>query len=182
MIYILLADGFEELEAIAPIDILKRSKINVKTVSVNGISAIGSLGTEIKCDTTIDKIEKNEIAGIILPGGMPGTKNLSESLEIRDIINYCTKRKILIAAICAAPSILGEMGILENKEACCYPGFEQSLKGAKISSNSVCVCDNIITAKGPGAAVNFAFKILEYVKGKAAVKIVRNSMQFEEYQ
>ncbi len=178
MIYVFLADGFEELEMIAPLDILKRSKIKIKTVGIEQEIVTGSLGISIKTDTTIQKIDKNDIEGIILPGGMPGTTNLAKNESVRDIINYCTEKNILIAAICAAPSILGEMGILRGKEACCYPGFENSLIGAKISSNSICVSGNIITAKGPGVATEFGFKILEYIKEKRVVKIVKNSMQF----
>lgn len=178
MICVFLADGFEEFEAIAPLDILKRSKIKIKTVGVEKEIVTGSLGISIKADTTIQKIDKEEIEGIILPGGMPGTTNLSKNKNVRDIINYCMGKNILIAAICAAPSILGEMGILSGKEACCYPGFEKNLINAKISTNLVCVSENIITAKGPGAATEFGFKILEYIKGKRTVKIVKNSMQF----
>ncbi len=178
MMYVFLANGFEELEAIAPVDILKRSRIPLKTVGVGGKVISGSLGTEITADITIEEVKKEDIEGIILPGGMPGTDNLYANEKIRDIVNYCAERNILIAAICAAPSILGKMGILENKFACCYPGFEESLKGAKISDSLVCSDKNIITAKGPGAATEFGFKILEYLKNDKAAEVVKKSMQF----
>lgn len=178
MIYVFLANGFEELEAIAPVDILKRSRIPLKTVGVGGKVISGSLGIEITADITIEEVKKEDIEGIILPGGMPGTDNLYANEKIHDIVNYCAERNILIAAICAAPSILGKMGILENKFACCYPGFEESLKGAKISDSLVCSDKNIITAKGPGAATEFGFKILEYLKNDKAAEVVKKSMQF----
>lgn len=178
MIYVFLANGFEELEAIAPVDILKRSRIPLKIVGVGGKIISGSLGIEITADITIEEVKKEDIEGIILPGGMPGTDNLYANEKIRDIVNYCAEKNILIAAICAAPSILGKMGILENKFVCCYPGFEESLKSAKISTDLVCSDKNIITAKGPGAATEFGFKILKYLKNDKAVEVVKKSMQF----
>ncbi len=178
MIYMFLADGFEEIEAITPLDILKRGKIPIKTVGLEKNTVKGSLGISIETDITIEELKETEIDGIVLPGGMPGTLNLSKNKKVTDTIKYCYEKNLLIAAICAAPSILGEMGILNGKSACCYPGFEEKLTGAEVSSLSVCSDGNIITAKGPGVAAEFGFKILEYIKGKRAVKVVSSSMQF----
>lgn len=178
MIYMFLADGFEEIEAITPLDILKRGKIPIKTVGLGKNTVKSSLGISIETDITIEELKETEIDGIVLPGGMPGTLNLSRNKKVTDTIKYCYEKNLLIAAICAAPSILGEMGILKGKTACCYPGFEEKLIGAEVSSLPVCIDDNIITAKGPGVAAEFGFKILEYTKGKRAVKVISSSMQF----
>ncbi|MBQ2671505.1 MAG: DJ-1/PfpI family protein [Clostridia bacterium] len=177
MIYIFLADGFEEVEAITPRDILKRANINVQTVGLNKNSEVSSTsGLKITPDVQIENINFNNIEGIILPGGMPGTKNLEQNEKVLEIIKYCNKNKLLIGAICAAPSILGKMGILKNKTACCYPGFEKYLIGAKISENSVSTDKNIITSKGPGTALEFGFAILEYLKGKETAESIKNNM------
>lgn len=178
MIYMFLADGFEEIEAITPLDILKRGKIPIKTVGLENKTVKGSLGIIVEADITIENLKEEEVDGIILPGGMPGTLNLGKNKKVTDVIKYCYENNLLIAAICAAPSILGEMGILNGKSACCYPGFEEKLIGSEISNLSVCADDNLITAKGPGVAAEFGFKILEYIKGKRAVKVVSSSMQF----
>ena len=125
----------------------------------------------------INVLEKNNLDGIILPGGMPGTANLNNSELVLKAIRYCEENKKLIAAICAAPMILGKMGLLENKTAVCFPGFEKDLLGATISENSVCAQDNIITAKGPGVALEFGIKITEFILGKDKANIVKSNMQ-----
>lgn len=177
MIYIFLADGFEEVEAITPRDILKRARISVQTVGLNQSSAVSSAsGLKIIPDVQIENINFNNIEGIILPGGMPGTKNLEQNEKVLEIIKYCNKNKLLIGAICAAPSILGKMGILKNKAACCYPGFEKYLTGAKILESNVSTYENIITSKGPGTAFDFGLAMLKYLKGKETAENIKNSM------
>lgn len=178
MIYVFIAEGFEELEAISIIDILRRAKLEVKTVSITKERAItGTHKVTIYTDIDIDDVDLKNIQGIVLPGGMPGTKNLSNSEKLHEIVNYCANKKLLIGAICAAPSVLGKWGILKNKEVCCYPGFENDLKDATISNKYICISDNIVTGKGPGVANDFTFSIVSYLCGYTHMNDVRASMQ-----
>ena len=177
MICVFLAEGFEEIETATPIDVLRRANLNVKTIGIGGKMIEGTHGIKLETDLEIQDLNINDIDGIILPGGMPGTTNLAKSEKLKDIILKCNEKKQMIAAICAAPSILGEMGILKGKKACCYPGFEDKLLGANISFEEVCVSENIITSKGPGTALNFSLKIIEYICGKESKEKIRKSMQ-----
>lgn len=175
MIYCFLANGFEELEAIAPVDLLRRvADVQVQLVSVSDSEyETSSHGFTLKCDEKIKNIKLDEsLEAIILPGGMPGTLGLEKSTKVQEAIDYCTKHDILICAICAAPSILGHKNLLAGKEAICFPDFESELLGAKISDKSVVKDGNIITAKGAGVAVKFGLEIIKALKGeKSATKI-----------
>lgn len=177
MIYIFLAEGCEEVEALSPLDVLKRAKLDVMTACVTGDIITSSHGVKIVADTTIDKISKEDIDAIILPGGMPGTLNLYQSERVKELVAYCMESNKPLCAICAAPLILGRMGYLNGKNAICYPGFEDELKGAKICEDSICKDGNIITAKGVGVALEFGLKIVEELKGKAeALRIKQEIM------
>ena len=180
MIYVFLADGFEDMEAMVPYDILKRAKFEVKTVGVTGKSVRSGAGILMETDVAIEEIQTKDLKAIVLPGGMPGTTNLNNCKKVHDIINFCTQNNILIGAICAAPMILGKMGLLKNKRVCAFPGTEEHLEGAVISQDYVCKDGNIITARGPGAAAEFSFALVEYLLGKMAVNIIKKSMQFPE--
>jgi len=165
MIYVLLADGFEEIEAIAPIDVMRRGGLNVVTAGVGKKEVTGSHSITITADTLVDEINMEDVEGIILPGGMPGTLNLQKNEKVIELVRYCFENEILLAAICAAPMILGELGILDGKEAVCFPGFEEHLKGAEYCDCSVVVFDNVITAKGAGAALELGSAIVDYFSG-----------------
>lgn len=175
MIYMFLAPGFEEIEAITTIDILRRASIDIKTIGIDGEYVTGAHGITIKSDTTDFSTEN--IDAIILPGGMPGTLNLKKSDLVDHAINFCIQNRLYIFAICAAPSILGSKGLLKDKQAVCFPGFEDQLLGANISSSSVCCDDKIITAKGPGAVFDFAFKIIDIFKSEQCSIDIKRSMQ-----
>lgn len=177
MIYVFLANGFEDMEAIVSIDVLKRTGFEVKTVGIGGEKVVSSGNIIMFADTTVNKISTEDIDAIVLPGGMPGTKNLNSCKEVCDVIKYCFDNNILIGAICAAPMILGGMGLLKNKEACCFPGFESYLKGAYLSNDIVCRSGNIITAKGPGVALDFAFSLVEALCGEEISKNLMSEMQ-----
>lgn len=179
VVYLFLANGFEETEGIAPFSILKRARIEIKTVGVGSDIIKGSNGLTIKTDITDENISFENLKGIVLPGGMPGTTNLENSQNVIKCIDYCAENKLMIGAICAAPSILGKKGLLSGKEACCYPGFERYLEGAKILDKSVTICDNIITANGPGSAMKFAFELVGYLRSQNAVKVLKYSMKYE---
>ena len=176
MIYFFLAEGFEEIEALCPIDLLRRAGLEVKTVGVGSKEICGSHGITVRAD--IKDSEFNDIAPelIFLPGGMPGTLNLKASDTVMRAIADADKNGVCIAAICAAPMILGELGILKGKEAICYPGFEDKLIGAKISKKRVVRDGNILTAAGMGAALDFGLAIVELFKGKDEADSLRRTV------
>lgn len=163
MIYVFLAEGFEETEAVTPIDMLRRAGKEVVTVSVSGKTVTGSHGIPVVCDITVNEAVKDGLEMIILPGGMPGTKNLEASAEVRSFIEYCRDNGLFIGAICAAPSVIGKMGLLEGKKSVCYPSFEEFLKGAEIPDVPAVRDGNIITARGAGAALEFSYELISVV-------------------
>lgn len=178
MFYVFLADGFEETEAIAPIDILRRAGIHVCTVGVGGDVIRGSHNIYVTADINIDRFEINEgIEGVILPGGMPGTKNLLAEERVLNAVRYCAENGLYTCAICAAPMILGKLGILSGKKATCFPGFEGDLEGAKVTGKHVTTDGKAITAKGAGCATEFGFAIVAAVKGEKAADNVAAAMQ-----
>ena len=174
---IFLAPGFEEIEAISVIDILRRADVEIKTVGVSDEYITGAHGITVKCDVREKdfKISDN-IKAIILPGGMPGTLNLQQNKLVNNCIDFALEKKIYIAAICAAPMILGQLGILKSRKAVCYPGFEDMLFGVNVSDQKICVDGKFITAKGPGVATEFALKIVEILKGEIKSDIIRKDL------
>jgi len=162
MIYVFLADGFEEIEALTVVDLLRRCDLDVKMVGIGREAIRGSHGILVQSDMA-DKtcvIDEN-VDMIVLPGGMPGTLNLEKAATVQMAIDYCVKNDKYVAAICAAPSILGHKGILEGQKAVCYPGFEPQLSGADVSEEKVCVSGKFITSRGAGTAIDFALKLIE---------------------
>ncbi len=166
MIITLLADGFEEIEALTPVDMLRRAGLEVKTVTVSGANPVGAHGIEVKCDATVEDIDLNAVDLVILPGGMPGTTNLDASPYTDKVISAMLEKGGGIAAICAAPMILGKRGLLNGRYATCYPGFEGYLEGASVTDAAVVVDSNIITARGMGVATEFAEQIITLLSGK----------------
>ncbi len=178
MIYIYLASGFEETEMIAPLDIMRRAGLDVKTVSVTHDKTVyGSHGIGITADLTVfDKEYNDELDAVMLPGGMPGTTNLEQSEHVRAAIEKAYKNEKFICAICAAPSVLGKMGLLRGVTAVCYPGFEKYLEGA-IPSEQKCVRDGrMITAVGMGAAIEFGLEIASALCGKDVSERIKNGI------
>lgn len=168
MIYVYLANGFEETEAIAPIDMLRRAEKKVVTVGVGDNIIVSSHGVPVVADTIVQEAPlTDELEMIVLPGGMPGTLNLEKSDYVQAAIDFCMEKNLPIGAICAAPSILGHKGILNGKTAVCYEGFETQLEGANIGSGAVAVDGNIITARGAGVAVQFGLALVEKAVSKA---------------
>ncbi len=177
MVYLFLADGFEIIEALAPVDMLKRAKIEVKTVGVTGEYVASSCGVVVKSDISLSNVEIENANAIILPGGMPGTVNLENNQTVQSCIDYCADRNILICAICAAPSILGHKSLLNGKEATAYPGFENELNGAKLSEKLVVRDGNFITARGAGVATEFGLKIVSALKDEETALSVKRTIQ-----
>ncbi len=168
MIYVFLANGFEEIEALTPVDLLRRSDLEVKTVAVggNGNMIVGAHGIGVACDLTENEFCDEAPEVVILPGGMPGTTNLMDSETVSFATVNTAAHGGLVCAICAAPSIPGQMGLLKNKEATCFPGFEEYLDGAKVVDARVVRDGNFITAKGMGCAAEFGLAIIEALCGK----------------
>lgn len=179
MIYVFLADGFEETEAIAPIDLLRRAKKEVVTVGVGKNIITGSHKIPVVTDTTTDKINIDDnIEMIVLPGGMPGTLNLESDETVQKAIDYCVENNKIIGAICAAPSILGHKGLLEGKKAVCYTGFEKELKNAVIADAPAVADGNIVTARGAGAALDFGLKLIEVIESKELSESIKSQILF----
>lgn len=180
MVYCFLADGFEEIEAIAPIDILRRADIFVTTVGVTGKTVAGRHGIDVIADVEAECLDGcDNIEAIILPGGLPGATNLEASDKVQQIIDKANSNGALICAICAAPQILGHKGLLEGKCAIAYPGFEKELRGAKISDEHVVTDGNFITAKGAGVALEFGLAIVSALKGIELSDSIRESIQMK---
>jgi len=173
MIYLFLAPGFEEVEALTPADYLRRCELELKLVGVGGKNITGSHGITVTCDMTAEEAAAAAAEQlpemIILPGGMPGTRNLEQSETVTKII----------AAICAAPSVLGHMGLLNGKRAVCFPGFEQELSGAEIVSEPVVADGNTITSKGAGTANHFAFALVASLLGQERADSLKAALQWE---
>ena len=177
MVYVFLADGFEEIEALTPVDIMRRANLSVATVGISGISVTGSHGINVTADIDIGEVELDKTEAIVLPGGLPGTTNLEKSEKLIDIISYCSANNIAIGAICAAPSILGHMGLLKDKNAISFPSFQSHLEGASISEEYVVQDGNIITARGMGVSTDFSLKLVEVLVSEKESQNIRESIQ-----
>ncbi|MBR6523066.1 MAG: DJ-1/PfpI family protein [Clostridia bacterium] len=176
MVYVFLADGFEEIEALAPVDILRRAKIDVKTVSINDtLSVTGAHGITVQADILLKDVSEDSQM-LVLPGGMPGTLNLQKCQPLCDMLK---KAEGFVAAICAAPSVLGGLGLLKGKKATCYPGFEDKLDGAEYVDESVVVSGKVITSKGAGTAHLFGFTLLSLLKEENEAEKLRKTMMYE---
>jgi len=171
---LLLADGFEEVEAITPIDFLRRAGIEVSVVGVTGAEVRGGHGITVGADITVDQVASDELDAVIIPGGMPGAENVAASREAQNLILEVFAAGKLTAAICAAPAVvLDPLGILKGKKANCYPGFEKRFKDAVYLPDRVVQDGNVISSCGPGCAAEFSFAIIEYLLGKEPAEEVK---------
>lgn len=178
MIYVFLADGFEEIEALAPVDILRRAQLPVQTVGVGKRGITGAHGVPVVADLADGELPQcaDGIQMVVLPGGMPGTKNLEACAAVKQIVQQAQAQGAFIAAICAAPSVLGHWGVLKGHTAVCYPGFEQDL-GCALGSEPVVQSGKVITARGAGVAVDFALALVAALCGEEKSKEIRASIQ-----
>lgn len=180
MVYCFLADGFEETEAIAPIDMLRRAKIDVVTVGVTGETVTSSHRIPIKADIFLDAVVlDNNLEAVILPGGLPGATNLENSAEVQKAIDFAVENNKYVCAICAAPQILGHKGLLQGREAIAYPGFENELKGAVISEKCVVTDGIFITAKGAGVATEFGLEIVARLRNETVAEQIAKAIQLK---
>ncbi len=178
MIYIFLAQGFEECEALAPLDILRRAGFNVQTVGVGSKMVCGSHNITIECDILDTEAVTDKLEAVILPGGMPGTLNLENSEIVQSFIDFAAHNNLILGAICAAPSILGHKGFLQGKKATCFTGFEKDLIGADVVNERAVKDGNIVTAYGAGAAFDFGFLLLEALKDKDTAEALKKQMRY----
>lgn len=179
-IYEFLANGFEDIEALAPVDILRRGGIDVRTVSINDTEFVESAhGITIKADMVFGSAADFADADmLLLPGGMPGASNLNDHEGVRQALLAQHRDGKRIGAICAAPMVLGNLGLLKGKCATCYPGFEKYLEGATYTADLVEEDGNIITGEGPAASLPYAYRILSYFIGEAKAKEIAAGMMY----
>ena len=176
---IFIADGCEEVEALTVVDIVRRAKMEIDTISINGTKQVtSSRNITFMTDTTKEEADFSSYDGIILPGGMPGTIQLGEDETVNQVIRDFAAQGKLVAAICAAPSVLGQAGLLKGKKAACHPGFEEKLEGADVYFSPV-VCDgNFITSRGMGTAVPFGLAVARYFTDDAVIEHVKAGLVY----
>ncbi len=179
-IAIFFAEGYEEIEALTVVDLCRRANIQIDMVSVtDSLQVTGAHGIAVTMDKMIFEVDFSSLDMIVLPGGMPGTRNLEQVPLLMEQVKAFAETGKYIAAICAAPSVFGHLGLLSGKNACCYPGFEEELTGANVSFNRCESDGNIITSRGMGCAIDFSLKIIEKLKGEdVASQIGRQIIYF----
>lgn len=178
-IFLFLADGFETVEALAPVDVMRRAGLDVVTVSIMGRKdVVSAQGVTVAADELFEALSFDDGDAFVLPGGGVGTDNLSAHEPLRALLKEAFAQGKLVAAICAAPMVLGRIGILQGKRATCYPGCEGDLFGAVYTASSVEEDGNIITGCGPGVSFDFGFSIVERFCGEEVVATLRSQMQF----
>lgn len=182
MVYVFLANGFEDIEGLAPVDILRRGGVEVKTVGIMGSEYVETAhGVTLKADVKFEDIDNFDDADLLLlPGGMSGSLHLKNHKGVCDALEEQNEKGKYIGAICAAPMVLGKLGILEGKKATCYPGFEKYLDGAEYTADMVTVDGNIITGRGPAAAMPYGFALLSLFVGRDDVKAIEDGMIYTQ--
>lgn len=177
---IFMADGCEEIEGLTVVDLLRRAGIEIEMISMNGQPMVtGSHGISFIADAMKENADFTSYDGIVLPGGMPGTTNLAGDELVTGIIREFAEGGKLVAAICAAPSVLGVAGVLAGKQATCYPGFEDKLTGAQFVKEPVVTDGNIITSRGLGTAIDFAASIVAYLKDSREADKLKKSIIYK---
>ena len=177
MVYVFLADGFEIIEAMAPVDMLRRANVEVTTIGVDKKVITSSCGIPVTADIVSNEFEFKDVEAVVIPGGSQGVINLENSSLVQSVVDEAVQNGILVCAICAGPSLLGHKGLLNGKNAVCYPGFEESLEGANISKDYVVTDGDFITAKGAGVSVEFGLEIVRELVGDEAAETVRSTIQ-----
>ncbi|MEE3362520.1 MAG: DJ-1 family glyoxalase III [Anaerovoracaceae bacterium] len=179
MVCLFIAEGFEEIEAVTICDVLRRGGVEIRTVSLGGKIVTGAHGMGLTTDMSIDDISEDACELAVLPGGMPGTTNLLEDSRVTDFITKMAGAEgKKVAAICAAPMVLGRLGILKDRRAVIYPGMEEELHCREVGSGNVCVDGDIITSKAPGTAMEFSLALLKELKGESAAEEVREGIVY----
>ena len=179
MTYILLGEGFEEIEALAPCDILRRGGEEVALVGIGGKTICGGHGIAVAADLTVEEMDLKKMDMLVLPGGMGGVRSIEGSPAAMAAIRYAAEHGNRIGAICAAPTILGKLGLLKGKNAVCYPGMEKELRDAKVQNTAVTVDGTITCGRAAGSAILFGLALLGALRGKETAEAVRKGIVFE---
>ena len=185
MVYVFLADGFEEIEALTPVDLLRRAGVEVKTVSIypDRKNVTGARAIAVMADITIDDVDTGGADILVLPGGMPGTVNLLECQTLMDMVDSQNEQGKRIAAICAAPMALGAVGLLDGRRFTCYPGCEAAIRGGEYTDALPVIADgNILTSRGPGTAIDFGLAIVERIVSREAALRVAKGMLYANFR
>ncbi len=176
MVYLFLANGFEEIEALCPLDLLRRAGIAVTTVGIGGDTVTGAHGISVRADIPDTMYRDSKPEMVILPGGMPGTSNLDLCHTVEVALRAAAKNGAYLAAICAAPMVLGKRGYLDGKRAICFPGFEEHLIGATVADERVVTDGKVITAAGMGVALEFGLALVAALKDQATADALRRAV------
>jgi 4-methyl-5(b-hydroxyethyl)-thiazole monophosphate biosynthesis len=178
MVYVLLGEGFEEIEAVAPVDLMRRARIDARFAGIGGDIVTGRSGISMKADIRIEDMDLGQMEMLVLPGGA-GVEAIGASTQALNAIKYAHAHRIYIAAICAAPTLLGKLGLLHGVKAVCYPGMEDEMAGAQCAGNVKTIQDGrFIFGQAPGAAIDFGLKLVEVLKGEAAARKVCGSIYY----
>ncbi len=173
MIYVLLGTGFEEIEALAPVDLMRRAGISVLTVGITGKIVYGGHNIGVEADITLDEMDLTDLEMIVLPGGLGGVAAARASQKALDALRFAWENGKFVAAICAGPTVLADLGITDGRQATCYPSCEDGMGNARILSNAPCVRDgNLITGASAGCAIPFALMLIEALRGAEAAKAI----------
>ena len=173
MVYMLLGTGFEETEAIAPLDLLRRAGVDVQTVGINGKVIYGGHGIGVEADITLDEVDVSDLEMVILPGGLGGVASARASKKALELLSFAWNNDKFVAAICAGPTVLADLGITSGKHATCYPGCESGMGDARIAENAATVRDGkLITGTSAGCAVKFGLALIEALKGQQAANAI----------
>ena len=177
---VFFVEGFEEVEALTVVDILRRGDVQTDMIAIgSNLLVTGRTDIGVRCDKTWDEADLAAYDALILPGGMPGSRYLGEHKGLTAALKEAAAKGKIVAAICAAPTVLGGLGLLEGKPACCYPGMEEGLLGADKREEPVCVADNIVTSRGIGTAIPFALTLLLKLEGEAKAKEIKTSIVYD---
>lgn len=179
MVYVFLAEGFEEVEALTPVDILRRAGLEVVTVGVGGRQITGSHGIVVVADICDGALSDELPEAMVLPGGQPGTTHLEQSETVQRLLKRCVQADVWIGAICAAPSILGHQGFLQGKEATAFPSFQKELEDARLCPDYVCRDGHILTARGMGVSTQFGLWLVEALRGREKALEIANAIQMK---
>lgn len=178
MVYIILGTGFEEIEAVAPCDILRRGGVEVKFAGIGGLEITGGNGITLKADCTVEEMDLESMELIMLPGGLGGVRSILGSEAAMDAVRYAYEQGKFVTAICAAPSILAKLGITDGKKATVYPGMEGQMGTAAMVDANAVADGKVLTGRAPGAAMDFGYLLLETLKGKETAAQIRSGMVF----
>lgn len=181
MVVVFLAEGFEEVEALAPVDIMRRAGLEVVMAGVTGMEVTGSHGIKVAADMAAKDVDVSKLDGMVLPGGLPGTLNLEQSQAVQSCLDRCVEEGKLVAAICAAPSILAHKGLLKGRKATAFPNFQKDLTegGAALAEEYVCRDGQFLTARGMGVATQFGLALVAAFVSQEKAEEIRSSIQWE---